>query len=174
MPTRELDSRRDLGNLYSEHHGWLYSWLRKKLRCPHQAADLAHDTFFRLFSFSGLRDIQEPRAFLTTTASRLIIDAARRRKIEQKYLELCGDSHEAALTTPSPEELAVLGETLAIIAHMLEGLPPKCRQAFLMSRLDGMKHGDIADALGVSTSSVKKYIVTAMLHCYHIVREEGL
>ncbi len=31
--------------LYTDHHGWLQGWLRKKLGDVHQAADLAHDTF---------------------------------------------------------------------------------------------------------------------------------
>lgn len=169
MLTGETNASQILEALYSDHH----SWLRRKLHCPHQAADMAQDTFFRLFSFMGLQDIQEPRALLVTTASRLMIDAARRRQIERKYLETYGDYHGELLIAPSAEELAAVSETLAAIARMLEGLPHKCRQAFLMNRLDGMGHGDIADALAVSKSSVKKYIATAMLHCHRIAQNEA-
>ena len=34
--------------LYSEHHGWLQNWLRGKLGCAADAADLAQDTFLRI------------------------------------------------------------------------------------------------------------------------------
>ncbi|OPL22089.1 hypothetical protein B5L72_34410 [Pseudomonas aeruginosa] len=34
--------------LYSEHHGWLQNWLRGKLGCAADAADLAQDTFSRM------------------------------------------------------------------------------------------------------------------------------
>ncbi|WZB75780.1 sigma factor [Achromobacter insuavis] len=39
-----------LKTLYAEHHGWLRSWLRRKLGCPEQAADLAQDTFLRVLT----------------------------------------------------------------------------------------------------------------------------
>lgn len=156
--------------LYSEHQNWLFNWLCKKLGCPHEAADTAQDTFFRLLSFSALAQLREPRAFLTTTASRLMIDAARRRKIEQKYLEAWHYHHGEFADAPSAEELAIISESLLLIAQMLEGLPFKCRQAFLMNRLDDMKHSEIAEHLGVSISSVKKYIATALLHCHGLVR----
>lgn len=73
--------------LYTEHHGWLFGWLRKKLGCPHNAADLSHDTFMRILaSRDALGAMREPRAFLTTTARHLIIDRARRRQLEDAYL----------------------------------------------------------------------------------------
>ena len=37
-----------VSGLYHAHHGWLYAWLRKKLNCSHNAADIAHDTFVRV------------------------------------------------------------------------------------------------------------------------------
>ncbi len=37
-----------IAEFYFDHHHWLQGWLRKKLGCPHHAADLAHDTFMRL------------------------------------------------------------------------------------------------------------------------------
>ena len=37
-----------LDALYKGYHGWLLSWLRRRLDCPHNAADMAQDTFTRL------------------------------------------------------------------------------------------------------------------------------
>ncbi|WP_416390945.1 sigma factor [Alloalcanivorax xenomutans] len=43
--------KRDLvAVLYSDHHGWLLGWLRKKLGCSQHAADMAHDTFVRVLT----------------------------------------------------------------------------------------------------------------------------
>ncbi|WP_252321041.1 MULTISPECIES: sigma factor [Symbiopectobacterium] len=36
--------------IYHEHHVWLQAWLRRRLGCSQQAADLAQDTFVRLVS----------------------------------------------------------------------------------------------------------------------------
>ncbi|WP_269147395.1 sigma factor, partial [Herbaspirillum lusitanum] len=37
-------------SFYSSHHGWLFGWLRKKLGCTHNAADVAQDTFVRIIA----------------------------------------------------------------------------------------------------------------------------
>ncbi len=48
---------------------------------------------------------------------------------------------------------------------MLDGLGPKVKQAFLLSQLEGLGYVDIAARLGVSVSSVKKYMAKATEHC---------
>ncbi|MNT22513.1 putative RNA polymerase sigma factor FecI [compost metagenome] len=48
---------------------------------------------------------------------------------------------------------------------MLDGLGPKIKQAFLLSQLEGLGYAEIAQRLGVSVSSVKKYMAKAAEHC---------
>ncbi|GAA5128340.1 sigma-70 family RNA polymerase sigma factor [Alloalcanivorax gelatiniphagus] len=157
--------------LYCHHHGWLTGWLRKKLGCSHRAADMAQDTFLRILtSQADLGGIKEPRAYLTTIAGRLIIDDARRKKVEQLYLETWSALHgqDAA---PSSQALAEVVELISAMARLLDGLPEKPRRAFLMSRLEGRPHGDIARELGVSVSMIKKYVASALLHCLELLDE---
>jgi len=169
MPPATHHSQHDaLDSLYSEHYGWLYGWLRKKLACPHSAADFAQDTFFRLLSVPfELTTLQTPRAYLTTTATRLMIDETRRRKVEQAYLEALALLQDEVYAV-SPEQHLETVETLTLIARMLEDLPEKPRQAFMLSRLDNLSYAEIATRLGVSASMVKQYIARAMVHCYQI------
>jgi RNA polymerase sigma-70 factor (ECF subfamily) len=58
--------------LYVAHHDWLHGWLRRKLGNSHQAEDLAHDTFERVVASRQAHAIQEPRAYLTTLAQRVL------------------------------------------------------------------------------------------------------
>jgi RNA polymerase sigma-70 factor (ECF subfamily) len=77
MAALEPTLRDEMGALYGEHHQWLFSWLRKKLGCEHHAADVAQDTFVRILGSSqSLFGINEPRAYLTTTAKRLLTDSS--------------------------------------------------------------------------------------------------
>lgn len=154
--------------LYSDHHGWLYGWLRKKLGCAHSAADLAQDTFYRLLALPERWTIKEPRAYLVTTATRLIIDHTRREKVERAYLETHA-ALQADVYAASPEQYQEAIDTLLAISTMLEGLPGKVRQAFLLSRLEEIPQTEIAVQLGVSVSMVKQYMARAMMHCYAIV-----
>lgn len=163
-----VDSSQSLAELYSSHHGWLYGWLRKKTGCAHSAADFAHDTFCRLLAMPGQVEFKEPRAFLVTTATRLLIDHSRRAAIERAYMETWAVL-QAENCADSPEQHQEAVDTLAAIAAMLEGLPPKVCQAFLLARLDEMPQADIAAQLEVSVSMVKQYMARAMMHCYAVV-----
>lgn len=155
-----------LAAIYSEHHGWLHGWLRKKLGCSQHAADLAHDAFIRVLMLAEPQHIKEPRAFLATTAGRLLIDSARRRRIEKAYMEALAVQCEDA-GMPDPAAIHVALQALERIAEMLAGLPAKAREAFLLSRLDGLTYSEIATRLDVSSSTVKNYISSALVHCYH-------
>lgn len=150
-------------DFYKSHSAWLFSWLRKKMGCTFEAADLTHDTFLKILVKGELAAIREPRAYLTTTATRLIIDVARRRAIEESYLEAIA-LHSKDLANFSPEQYQQAIETLNAMAELLDGLPEKVQQAFLMSRLEDLSHAEIAEKLGVSISMVKQYLARAMVH----------
>lgn len=162
----DLSSRQQhLTELYSDHHSWLHNWLRKKLGCSQRAADLAHDAFIRVLTLAEPQNIKEPRAFLATTAGRLMIDSARRRRIEDAYLAALA-IHAVDAGMPGPEAIHTALQALEKIADMLAGLPAKVREAFLLSRLDGLTYNEIATQLEVSAGTVKNYITSALVHCY--------
>jgi RNA polymerase sigma factor (sigma-70 family) len=150
--------------LYSDHHGWLYRLLQRKLGNACDAADLAQDAFMRLLLRPCEFDSGEgARAYLSTIAKGLCIDLWRRRAIERAYLEALLEYSDAA--HPSAEHRAIVLETLFQIDAMVRRLPPKVREAFLMYRLHGLPYREIAAELKVSTRMVKRYMAQAMLHC---------
>lgn len=153
-----------VGSLYGDHHGWLYGWLRKKLGCSQRAADLAQDTFVRLLAREESVAIREPRAFLTTVAQRVLANHWRREQIERAYLAALAQG--PVVLTPSPEERAMLLETLVEIDRLLDALPQQVRRAFLLAQFDGAGHADIAGVLGISISTVKRHLVRAAGQCY--------
>jgi len=153
-----------IAELYRDHHGWLVGWLRRRLGCPHNAGDLAQDTFVRVLLKPGHEGVREPRAYLATVAHGLVVDHLRRRDLERAYLAELASLPEAV--HPSAEELALAVETLRAVDRLLDGLSPKVRAAYLYSRLDGLAHAEIAALLGVSVPRVRQYLATAARHCY--------
>ena len=156
-----------LQQLYSAHHGWLSGWLRKRLGCSHSAADLAQDTFVRLLLADRAarlpHELQEPRHFLVTVAKRVMVDHFRRRALEQAYLQALAEQPEAQ--DISPEQRLLILETLLQLDAMLDGLGQRVKQAFLLAQLEGLGYAEIARRLGVSVSSVTKYMAKATEHC---------
>lgn len=157
----------DIHALYSGHHRWLLGWLHRKVGCRHRSADLAHDTFMRLLAREEMPGILEPRAFLTTVAQRVLANHWRRDKLEQAYLEAL--AHQPPALVPSAEERAILLETLHEIAALLDGLPVAVKRAFLMAQLEGRSQAEIATALKISVTTVKRHLVRAGTQCYFAI-----
>ncbi len=157
----------ELDSLYRDHYGWLHRRLCGKLDCEAQAADLAQDTFVRVLADAAharLPSLRQPRAFLATISRRLLANHWRRQRIEQLYLaELSARPEPVEIST---ETRAILIETLVEVDRALASLPPRVRQAFLMTQLDGASHAEVAQALGLSLATVKRYLVRAGMRCY--------
>ncbi|MYM22074.1 sigma-70 family RNA polymerase sigma factor [Duganella sp. FT135W] len=150
-------------DLYSNHHTWLQRWLCAKLGNACDADDLAQDTFTRILGRSDLAALNEPRAFLTTVAKGVLVNWYQRQSLERAYLEALASLPEP--TAISPEQRMLILETLHGIDAMLDALPLKVKQAFLMAQLDGLGYADIAVRLGVSLITVKRYMKQAFLQC---------
>ncbi|WP_342245428.1 RNA polymerase sigma factor [Pseudomonas sp. OTU5201] len=153
-----------VGLLYRDHRDWLFSWLRKTVQCPQRAEDVSQDTFLRLLARADLQPPREPRALLVTIARGLLVDQFRRHDLERAYLEEL--AHAPQDLHPSPEEQALILESLREIDRLLGQLSSKARAAFLYNRLDGLGHAEIAERLGVSPSRVRQYLAQGMRQCY--------
>jgi RNA polymerase sigma factor (sigma-70 family) len=153
----------DLKNLYSEHHGWLYGWLRGKLGNRAEAADLAQDTFLRLLGKREVTPLREPRGYLATIARGLLIDRYRRQALEQAYLEALAQQAEPA--SVCAETHAIIIETLLAIDRLLDGLGARTRAIFLLAQIEELSYVDISRRLGVSLPTVKKHLVRAYTEC---------
>nr|WP_178117743.1 sigma-70 family RNA polymerase sigma factor [Pseudomonas sp. R5(2019)] len=150
--------------LYLDHHNWLTGWLRRRLGCPDSAADLAQDTFIRLLQARETPQLNEPRAFLTTLAKRVLFNHYRRQDVERAYLEALAQLPEAL--QPSEEHRAIIFETLLELDRLLDGLAPQIKQAFLLAQVDGLPYGEIASQLGISLATVKRHLNKAAMRCY--------
>ena len=158
----------DLNRLYRDNHRWLLDLLRRKLDGDtHNAADLAHDVFERILRAGSIVSVREPRAYLTTVASRLTANYYRRLALERSYLQALASQPGAM--QPSEEERALVMEALSAISRVLADLPARARSVFLMAQLEGMSYRDIGAHMGLTLNVVQKDMVKAISHCYQAV-----
>jgi RNA polymerase sigma factor (sigma-70 family) len=158
-----------LHELYSDHHHWLRSWLRRRLGCAFDAADLTHDTYERLIGSSRTPQPEESRRWLMRIANGLVVDLHRRRRLEIAYLDALAELPESQ--APSAEEREIALETLIRIDAALDRMSARVREAFLLSRLDQLTYTEVAQRLNVSVASVQKYMLAAVKACYSAVYE---
>lgn len=155
-------NRDQVAALYTEHHGWLIHFLRKKLGCAAQAADLAQDTFMRALT-RDLSQLREPRAWLTTVARGILVNWYQRQALEKAWLETLASL--PAEVIPSPEESHLLLETLQEIDALLDALPERVRRVFLLSQIEGLTYAAIAERMQVSLATIKRDMKQAMVLC---------
>lgn len=62
---------------------------------------------------------------------------------------------------PSPEQRAIIVETLHEVDAMLQRLPQRVSDAFILAQLHGMPYKAIGLEIGVSERMVKKYLAQA-------------
>ncbi|MDR6711123.1 RNA polymerase sigma-70 factor (ECF subfamily) [Pseudomonas hunanensis] len=158
-------STRKLGFFFSDHHRWLLQHVHKRLRNRADAEDTAAEAFCQMLGARVDPDtIEQPRAYLSTIARRLIFDRHRRRQLELAYLERL--AHLPEQVAPSAEEQLLLIEALITIDQVLDGLPAIVKTAFLYSQLDGMSYVEIAGKLQLSERTVSRYMKQALRQCY--------
>lgn len=163
MSETDLATPGAMHELYVDHRGWLHTLLCRRLGCSHRAADLVQDTYLRLLTSKQTPTRAQAKPHLLQIAKGLVIDRYRRRQIEQAWLETL--ALQAQACAPSPEETALALEALVRIDQMLDGLKPKVRETFLLSRFDGLTYSEIAARLGIANATVRKYMLIAMQVC---------
>lgn len=153
-----------LAALYTAHHGWLLSLLRRRLGNAADAADLAHDAFIRLLlKPREFPSAEGARAYLSVVAKGLCVDLWRRREIEQAWLDELARQPQA-LAVSAEEQVAAL-QALVEIDQMLRRLPARAAEAFVLAMVQGLTDAAIAERLGVSDRMVRKYVAQAMAEC---------
>lgn len=154
----------DIGALYRTHGPWLRDWLRRRTRCTDRAEDLAQDTFHRLLEKGGELALRDARNFLVVVARRLLIDEARRQSLERDYLRAAAMFQDGC-NELTPERICGAIRELDSLLDLLSHLPADVRTAFLLRRIDGLNHGEIAERLGISDRTVKRHISKAYVLC---------
>ena len=72
-----------------------------------------------------------------------------------------------------PERQVMARQELRRLAADIDALPPRCREVFLLVRIDGHSNGEVATRLGISRNMVEKHLIKALLHCRSRSRERS-
>lgn len=143
---------------------WAYTTLlpgiRRKTVCPHQAKDILHDGFLRFALTTSPHRNQEPHAYLRTIVQNLILEQYRKDSYFADYQQQT-ELEEPA--TVSAEHLADIKQRLELVTQIIQDLPPKCRQVFIMYRIEGHAQKDIAEQLKISLNMVERHLIRTLL-----------
>ena len=153
---------------YLERRQDLVNYFRVRLRSLDAAQDVVQDIGLRLTRYTG-EDVANPTAFLYRLGSNLMLDhikkerRSRRRADAWREAMIATDGGgPAAAPEPAADEAIIARERLSQILEAVESLPAATREAFRLHKLEGLSHSETAETMGVSRSSVEKYIMASL------------
>lgn len=157
--------RQDQLDDFARRYGLALSRYFRKRGCQEATVDdLVQEVFTRLAGRASGAAIENAEAYLMRTASSVWRDFLRKRQSRShaSHIEYDDDTH--ALEDFSAEHVYESKETIHQVLAVLNELPVRTRQAFVLCRIEGMKQKAVAKRLGVSVSSVEKHMVKAIAH----------
>ena len=143
----------------------LRAWLGKRFPEADNIDDIIQDSFLRVLNTNRSEKIKSPKSFLFTTARNLALDHLRSHKISRKVPMV--DSEVSNVLEPSAagSDALVRKQELEILKHAIQSLPERCREIFVMHKMDGMPPREIAEKLGLSTQTVSNQLYKALSRC---------
>jgi RNA polymerase sigma factor (sigma-70 family) len=139
----------------------LLQYFRRRGIVPADADDLVQNVFLRLLRKLRFEADTLSDAYVFTAASSVLIDYYRRRSANASDGAVEIDPH---LASDEPDSHRILEDrqTLRVMLDTLFEMSSKWRRAFVLHRFDQLSYAEIAKKMGISASSVEKYVMAAL------------
>jgi RNA polymerase sigma-70 factor (ECF subfamily) len=167
--TAEAAFHVQVARLFAAHFHRLYRVLDRLSGDPELAADLAQDTFVRLYRRGSLPD--RPDAWLISVAMNLFRNAAASRSRRRRLLTLARGEAVHSDPEPPPDSASGSDELRAAVRTALDRVAERDRKLLLL-RAEGYSYHDIAAALELNQASVGTMLSRAV-QAFRAVWENG-
>ena len=162
---------------FTENEAALRRFVRRHLGATGDLEDALQEAFLLAFKAEQNQNIINPKAFLFTVAKNIALGEHRREKASPIDRDQSFDQRSEALLgrDGAPDVPANLEgrRKLFILVQALLALPPRCREAFLLRRVDGLSFREIAAAMNISVSAAEKHVATGLLRCRRALLQAG-
>lgn len=154
--------------IYTEFDTRLRRFILRRVSDPAAAEDILQEVYIRIHArIDTLRDTGKLESWIYQITRNAIVDYYRRKEVTLELPE----------TLPLPDETDepdATSELASSIHEMISCLPPKYRQALVLTELQGLTQRALADQLGISFSGAKSRVQRAreklkqaLLDCCH-------
>lgn len=160
-----LRSPDPLNHIFRHQYDQLVRFCRARISNPSDAEDLVQDAFVSVRRAYADKPAEDLRALLFTTVRNLSVNYLKSGRIQHaRQSEEIGEVSDrlACQRTPTPEQLVMDRERLAIAEQTIAAMKPRKRDALRLHRYEGLTYDEIARRLSVSPTTVKTDIAEAI------------
>lgn len=146
--------------IFRAHYAQLVAVASAIVREPAVAEELAQEVMLELWRRRHALVVQESlRAYLLRATRNRALNHVRHLRVQR-----LGEPYargEASTPAAAPQQL-VEGEIREALDEAVQALPERCRQVFELSRVQGLRHTEIAREMGISVKTVEAQMGKAL------------
>lgn len=150
-----------LQKLYKMHSPKLYRFIYSAIKDHDDTEDILQTVFIKLWdSHEKLRTDTCFQAFLMTVTRNTLYNFFKQRYNQRNLVE--NFAKQGGRVGPSTDESLIESELFGLLHTLVEALPPKRREIFILNRFKGHTYREIAEMLGVSENTVDSQMRKAL------------
>lgn len=169
QPDRLLETQKSFSDIYSIYYVRMFRFSQTYVGAEEDAEDIVQNTFLYLWEhFDLLKDIEHLDAFFFTLIKNRCLNFLKHQSyIQSKTCSLKADEElEYQLNLYALEQfdeaVSSIPEVENLLSQTMQKLPERCKEIFLLSRIDGLKYKEIAERLNISVNTVENQISIAL------------
>lgn len=164
----EKGDRIALETLFRLYYDKLLHLAKNYLVYEEDAEEIVQNVFLKLWEQrSKLNTVTNINSYLYTMTKNTCLDHLKHEKVKKNYINSNFQDRASINHQFIKDEAASLLLENELEQKILEGLdllPEKCKNVFMKSRMEGLKHAEIAKELGISSKTVDNHISKALKH----------
>ncbi|WP_452220644.1 RNA polymerase sigma factor [Lacinutrix salivirga] len=150
--------------LFNEHSKTLRNYMYYKCGDKDYAEDIVQEAYIKLWNNCAKVVYNEALFFLKRIVNNTFLNKVKHDKVKLNYSK----QKVQQVNIQSPEFVLEEKEFMAKLKAVIESLPEKQREVFLLSRIDKKTYAEIAALLDLSVKAVEKRMSSALI----IMREK--
>jgi len=144
------------------HEATLVQFLRRNWRDKSEIEDLLQEVYVRVYEAARKELPQSAKPFVFTIARNLLINRFRQQQVVAIEAVADLDTLEVSADDPAPDRAAIAREEFRRLQAAIDRLPPRCREAITLGRIEGLTGREIAHRMGISEAAVSKHLARGM------------
>ena len=137
--------------------GYVRAWLRRSSISGFEIDDIVQEAYSRIARLEDFRHISNPKAYFLEVARNVLLEQLRRSHVVR--IETISEMDlRISDNTPDQERVAIGRAELERLKHLIGNLPERCREMFVLRKIEGLSQKQIAERLGVSENTVETQV----------------
>jgi len=140
----------------------LMTYLRHHWPNKGDIEDLRQEIYARVHVAAQKKIPQPVKPFVFTVARNLLINRARQERVVPIEAVADLEALGIAIDAPAPDRTIIARDELRRLQDALDQLPPRCREAVILGRIEGLTGREIAARMNVGTATVSEHLENGM------------